>query len=150
MSLFARWAPAAARLLLGLVFVVFGSNYFLNFLPSPPPMPERALTFVGGLIAGGYVFPVIKSIEIAAGLMLLSNRFVPLALTLLAPIIVNIAAVHYLLAPAFALPTVILGLELFLAYSYRGAFAPMLRANVAPEPAAQHARELGAPALELR
>jgi hypothetical protein len=83
-------------------------------------------------MASGYIMPLVKSIEIASGLALLSNRFVPLALTLLAPIIVNIVAFHFLLAPSYGLPTVILALELYLAYSYRAAFLPMLRARVAP------------------
>jgi hypothetical protein len=134
MSSHLRWAQPAARILLGLIFLIFGLNFFLNFLPAPPPPPERALTFVTGLMASGYLFPLIKTIEVAAAVALLSNRFVPLALTLLAPIIVNIAAFHLLLAPAVAMAIVLLALEIFLAYSYRHAFAPMLRANVAPVP----------------
>jgi putative oxidoreductase len=132
MTLFQKWAPHAARSVLGLIFFVFGLNYFLNFLPPQPTPPEGALAFLGGLAASGYVFPLIKAIEVAAGAALLANRFVPLALTLLAPIIVNIAAFHFLLAPAYALPSVLLALELLLAWSYRAAFAPMLRAQVAP------------------
>jgi hypothetical protein len=133
MYLLNKWGPPAARVVLGLLFFVFGLNYFLNFLPAPSEAPpESALTFLGGLTASGYVFPLIKSIEVAAGVALLANRFVPLALTLLAPIIINIAAFHFLLAPAYALPVVILTLELFLAWSYRAAFLPMLRARVVP------------------
>ncbi|HVK77685.1 MAG TPA: hypothetical protein VM734_30480 [Kofleriaceae bacterium] len=132
MSVLAKWGPHVARVVLGLLFVVFGLNYFLAFLPTPPPPPEQALPFVGGLMASGYIFPVIKAIEVAAGVALLTNRFVPLALTLLAPIIVNIALFHFVLAPSYGLPVTILVLELYLAWSYRAAFAPMLRARVAP------------------
>jgi hypothetical protein len=89
--------------------------------------------FVGGLFASGYFFPLLKSIEIVAGVLLLSGRFVPLALAVLAPIVVNILAFHVFLAPGLALPLVILALELFLAWSYRGAFRPMLRARVVPD-----------------
>jgi hypothetical protein len=136
MYLLNKWGPPGARVVLGLLFFVFGLNYFLNFLPAPSEAPpESALTFLGGLTASGYVFPLIKSIEIAAGAALLANRFVPLALTLLAPIIVNIAAFHFLLAPSYGMPIAILTLELFLAWSYRAAFLPMLRAHVAPAPA---------------
>ena len=132
MSQLTLWGPRVARVLLGLPFVLFGLNYFVPFLPAPPPPPESAMPFLGGLMASGYIMPLIKTIEIAAGLALLSNRFVPLALTLLAPIIVNIVAFHFLLAPSYGLPTFILALELYLAFSYRGAFLPMLRARVAP------------------
>lgn len=133
MYLLNKWAPHGARVVLGLLFFVFGLNYFLHFLPMPSePPPEAAATFLGGLTAAGYVFPLIKAIEVAAGVALLSNRFVPLALTLLAPIIVNIAAFHFLLAPSFGMPIAILALELFLAWSYRAAFLPMLRALVVP------------------
>lgn len=136
MYLLNKWGPPAARVVLGLLFFVFGLNYFLNFLPMPAERPpEAALTFLGGLTASGYVFPLIKAIEVTAGAALLANRFVPLALTLLAPIIINIAAFHFLLAPAYGLPIAILALELYLAWSYRAAFLPLLRAHVAPAPA---------------
>ncbi|QSQ21058.1 DoxX family protein [Pyxidicoccus parkwayensis] len=139
MSLVAKWGPRVARTLLGLVFFVFGLNFFLNFLPPQPPPPKEALPFIEGLMASGFVFPLIKAIEIAAGLALLSNRFVPLALTLLAPIIISISGFHFLLAPSYALPVILLALELYLAWSYRAAFAPMLRARVEPAASAEHA-----------
>jgi hypothetical protein len=132
------------------MFVVFGLNFFLHFLPAPPAMPEKAVPFLGGLAASGYIFPIIKSIEVAAGIALLANRFVPLALTLLAPIIVNIVAFHFLLAPSYGLPSVILALELYLAWSYRSAFAPMLRARVATEGAAEEPVAANAPLVTTR
>lgn len=132
MSQLSKWGPTVARVALGLVFVVFGLNFFFNFLPAQPPPPEKALPFLGGLMASGYIFPVIKVIEVAAGVALLSNRFVPLALTLLAPLIVNIALIHVLLVPSYGMAVVLVALELYLAYSYRAAFAPMLRARVSP------------------
>lgn len=136
MSQLTLWGPRVARVLLGLPFVLFGLNYFIPFMPPPPPPPEAAMPFIGGLMASGYIMPIVKSIEIVSGLALISNRFVPLALTLLAPIIVNIVAFHFILAPSYGLPTVILALELYLAYSYRAAFLPMLRARVEPAVAA--------------
>lgn len=135
MSQLTLWGPRVARVLLGLPFVLFGLNYFIPFLPAPPPPPEAAMPFLGGLLASGYIMPIVKSIEIVSGLALISNRFVPLALTLLAPIIVNIVAFHFILAPSYGLPTMILALELYLAYSYRAAFLPMLRARVEVSPA---------------
>lgn len=123
---------SAARVALGLVFFVFGLNGFLHFLPQPP-MTGAAGAFAGALAATGYMFPLIKGTEVVAGALLLTNRFVPLALALLAPLLVNIVAFHGLLAHSgLGLPIVLLGFELFLAWSYREAFAPMLRARVRP------------------
>ena len=81
-----RLVVPIARTLLGLVFVVFGLNFFFHFLPMPP-MEGAPAAFMGALFATGYMFPLIKGTEVVAGAMLLGNRFVPLALTLLAPII---------------------------------------------------------------
>jgi len=136
--------PTAARLLLGLVFTVFGLNGFLHFLPAPP-LSGAAGDFAGALFATGYMFPLIKGTEVVAGLALLGNRFVPLALAVLAPIVVNIVAFHGILAPAgLVLPVVLAALELYLAYAYRNAFAPMLAATVDPAPTADTVAELQA------
>jgi hypothetical protein len=132
MSAIHRHAPTAARYLLGLIFFVFGLNFFLNFLPQPP-MTAAAGAFAGALMASGYVMPIVKAIEVIAGALLLGNRFVPLALALLAPIVVGINGFHVALAPAAGGAAYLaLALELFLAWSYRHAFAPMLAARVQP------------------
>ena len=121
--------PAVARTLLGLAFVVFGLNYFLHFLPQPAP-PADALAFGGALVAGK-IFTIIKPIEITAGLALLGNRFVPLALTLLAPIEIGILAFHAVFEPSgLPLIAILVAFTIYLAWSYRAAFAPMLRARV--------------------
>ena len=121
-----RVVPTAARIFLGLVFTVFGLNFFLHFLPMPPA-PPRAAAFAGALFGSGYFFPLLKSIEVVAGLLLLAGLFVPLALAVLAPIIVNIVGFHLFLAPSgLALPLAVLAAELVLAWTYRAAFAPML------------------------
>ncbi len=133
MNALSRFAPPAARLLLGLVLFVFGLNGFLQFLPMPPA-PEKAMAFMGALAATGYMFPLIKGVEVIGGALLLSNRFVPLALAIVAPNVVNIVLFHAVLAPG-GLPVAlfVLALELFTAWSYRDAFAPMLRARTAPK-----------------
>ncbi len=132
MNALLRKLPTVARVLLGAVFFIFGLNGFLHFLPQPP-MTGLPLQFVGGLAASGYFFPLLKSIEVASGLLLLSGRFVPLALAVLAPIVVNIFAFHAFLAPS-GIPVAIfvLLLEVFLAWSYRDAYASMLKARTAP------------------
>ncbi len=126
MRTLAKVVPTAARLFLGLVFTVFGLNFFLHFLPMPAA-PPRALAFAGALFASGYLFPLLKSIEVVAGLLLLSGLFVPLALAVLAPIIVNIVGFHLFLEPSgLPIPLAVLAAELYLAWTYRAAFAPML------------------------
>lgn len=117
--------PMIARILLGLIFFVFGLNGFLNFLPQPP-MPEAAGAFAGALAATGYMFPLIKGVEVLVGLMLLTNKFAPLALIILAPITVNIVLFHAVLAPAgLALPVIILLLHVYLASTYKAVYKPL-------------------------
>jgi uncharacterized membrane protein YphA (DoxX/SURF4 family) len=126
MKSIARKLPTVARLILGLVFVVFGLNGFLHFLPQPPTPPPAVASFVGALAASGYFFPLLKLTETAAGALLLAGVLVPFALTVLAPIIVNIVAFHVFLAPGnWALVGVILVTELYLAWTYRAVFAPL-------------------------
>ena len=132
---FARHFPTVARVLLGLVFFVFGLNGFLNFMPPPPKetLPAALVAFSEAMINTGYLFALVKGTEVLVGALLLLNRFVPLALTLIAPVIVNIVAVHVLLAPSGAvISIVILALELYLAWAYRSAFRPMLGARISP------------------
>jgi hypothetical protein len=135
-------AKTAVRLLLGAIFFVFGLNGFLHFIPQPPPAGLAAV-FLGGLGATGYFFPLLKGTEVLVGLALLSNRFVPLALTVLAPVVVNIVAFHAFLAPSgIVLPLVIVALGVYLAYTERAVFAPLLRAHSdddAPQSARRHA-----------
>ena len=119
-------AVLGARLLLGLIFFVFGLNGFLNFLPAPP-LEGKGLDFIMALVNTGYMFPLIKGIEVLAGILLLAGIAVPFALVLLAPIAVNILLFHTILAPAPALPLVILALGLFLAWNNKEKFAPLFR-----------------------
>jgi uncharacterized membrane protein YphA (DoxX/SURF4 family) len=142
----AQLAVHAARLLLGLIFFVFGLNGFLGFLPHPPAPPEAA-AFGGALAATGYMLPLIKGTEVVTGLLLLSNRFVPLALVVLAPVVVNIVAFHAVLAPgSIAITLVVLALELALAYAYRASFRSVLALDAKPttRAAERSSRELAA------
>jgi hypothetical protein len=127
-----RHAPTVARVLLGLVFTVFGANFFLHFLPVPP-MPEGPVRELASALSNSFVMTLVKVVEVVAGLLLLSNRFVPLALALLAPIVVGIVGFHATLAPATGgAGYLALLLELALAYAYRDAFKPMLQAHNDP------------------
>jgi uncharacterized membrane protein YphA (DoxX/SURF4 family) len=129
--------PAIARVLLGLPFVVFGLNGFLQFLPMPPPEGVAA-TVMGGFAAAGYFFPLLKATEVLAGLALLSGRLVPLALTVLAPIVLNIVLYHaVVVGSGLALPLVLAALGLYLAYAYRDSFRGVLDVNAKPAPHAQ-------------
>jgi uncharacterized membrane protein YphA (DoxX/SURF4 family) len=119
----------AARLFMGLVFVVFGLNGFFHFLPMPPMSPAAG-AFVGALAASGYFFPLLKGIEVIAGVLLFSGLYVPLTLVVLAPILVNIVAFHTAFAPAgLAIPLLLVAAELYLAWTHRAVFAPLLRAK---------------------
>ena len=123
-----------ARIVLGLGFTVFSLNFFHPFLPMPPP-PPAAGAFAGAMFATGYIFHLLKVLELLSGLALLAGVFVPLALAVLAPIIVNILFFHAFLAPSgLPLPVVLLALELFLAWAYRDSFAPMLNPRAKPTP----------------
>jgi putative oxidoreductase len=92
-----RIASLIARLLLGFVFLVFGLNGFFHFLPMPPPA-GLAGQFMGVVFASHY-WVLIFAVQVVGGLLLLVNRYVPLALVLLGPVIVNILNFHMLMAP---------------------------------------------------
>jgi uncharacterized membrane protein YphA (DoxX/SURF4 family) len=129
-----HYLPTAARILMGLVFFVFGLDGFLHFIPVPStPLPTGAMAFAGALVQTGYMFPLIKGTEVFVGALLLSNRMVPLALVLIAPVVVNIFAFSAFLAPSgIPIPIVVVALEVYLAWSYRKSYAPMLALRVTP------------------
>ena len=91
-------AALIARILLGLVFVVFGANGFLNFIPMPKMPPSTATTFVTILMTTHYAL-IVSGIQLIGGALLLVGKFVPLGLTLLGPVIVNIFIYHALMDP---------------------------------------------------
>lgn len=124
--------PIGTRVLLGLLFFVSGLNGFLNFLPQPSaPLPAGATAFAGALLNTGYMFPLIMGTQLLVGALLLVNRFVPLALALLAPFIVNSIAFHVFLEPSGRpMAFIVLAFELYLAWTYRAAFRPMLAARM--------------------
>lgn len=129
---FLRFLPAIARVLMGVPLIVFGLNGFLNFIPPPPtPLAEGAMAFLGALAETGYMIQLIGVTHLTVGILLLINRFVPLALALFAPFMVNSIAFHSVLERS-GLPMAIgfLILELYLLWKYRQAYRPMLKARV--------------------
>ena len=120
---------SGSRILLGLLFTVFGLNGFLQFMPMPP-LPEAAGQFMGALGATGYFFPFLKVVEIATGVLLLANRFVPLALLILAPIVVQIILFHGLMAPGgLVLPIIILIAGILVAKGHWAQFTHVVQAK---------------------
>ena len=109
-------ASLIARLLLGLIFLVFGLNGFLQFIHMPPPTGIAA-QFFGAIFASHY-YVVIFAVQVLGGILLLVNRFVPLALVILGPVIVNIFFFHTLMAPA-GIPLAVLVVVLWVIVAVR-------------------------------
>ena len=106
-----------ARILLGLVFLGSGLFGIISRFKFPPDLPPNLLAYVKGLTASVYFLPLLKCTETVCGLLLLLGRFVPLALVILAPIIINIFFTHLFLAPSgLPLALVIGALEIYLAF----------------------------------
>jgi len=116
-------AIVIARLLLGLIFTVFGLNIFLRFIPMPPPPPGPAADFMKALFVSHYLY-VIGLLEVVGGMLLLVGRFVPLGLLLLGPVIVNILCFHaFLDASGLPIAIIVAVLGAFLAWSNRARFS---------------------------
>lgn len=122
------------RVLMGLPLLVFGLNGFLNFIPPPEgELPPRAAEFAQALANSGYMMPLIGATQLAVAVLLLLNRFVPLALVLFAPFIVNSVAFHLALERSGLVPAaVFLAFELYLAWAYRAAWRPLFTARAEP------------------
>lgn len=117
------------RFIYGLMWTVFGLNFFLNFLQNPT-MSQASQAFAGAIFATGYLFPLIKVIEITCGLLLLSGFFIPLALILLAPILVGIVSLHLFLNPAgIPMALVLSVIHLFLMFKHKDAYSGILKAK---------------------
>ena len=118
-----KYVIVIVRVLLGLMFVVFGANAFFKFMPPPPKMPDQATAFITAMMGSGYMY-VVAMLQVLGGLcLLLGARFVPLGLTLLGPIIVNIVLFHLFLETS-GLPMAVItaALSLFLLWIYRFKF----------------------------
>jgi putative oxidoreductase len=126
-----RTASVIARYLAGAIFLVMGLNGFLNFIPLPPP-GGVAGQFMGALYVSHYLW-VIFAFQVIGGLLLLANRYVPLAAAVLAPVIVNILTFHVLMAPSglpLALFVVLLWVAIFI--EVRPAFSGLFQSRWQP------------------
>ena len=128
-----------ARILLGLIFFVFGLNGFLHFIPATLP-PGMAGQFLTALVASHYSY-LVFAVQLIAGVLLLANRFVPLALVLLGAQIANILAFHITMAPESAAPAVVAAiLWLIVVYDVREALKPLLVSKASGGGASQRSR----------
>jgi putative oxidoreductase len=106
------------RIILGLIFFVFGLNGFFKFLPMPE-MNAEMMGYMGALFQTGYFFPVLKVTEIACGALLLSNFFVPLALIVISPVVLHIFLAHVFIDQGgLIMGSAILVMHLFLMCKY--------------------------------
>lgn len=125
--------PLIARILLGLVFTVFGFMGLAGMVQPPPNLPEKLQAFNAGLMATGYFFPFLKLTETICGVLLLSGFFVPLALVVLAPIVLNILLVHLFLEPSgLPIALFVVVLEAYLAFfapPYKNTIKQLFRAR---------------------
>lgn len=125
-----KYALIACRILLGLAFFIFGANGLLHFLPMPP-MPASDATTWSTIMMSHHWMTFVAVVQLVAGLLLLVNRFVPLALTLLAPILVNVLLYHLLLLGGAGIGAGLFCtvLEVVLLLAYRRNFLPLLAMN---------------------
>ena len=119
--------PLIARILLGLIFFVFGLIGLLNLFPPPKDLPERLQAFNSGLMAAGYFFPLLKITETICGFLLLIGRYVPLALIVLAPIVLNIFLVHAFLAPSGLPVAIVVGLLIVYLSFFAQPYSPAVK-----------------------
>jgi putative oxidoreductase len=121
-----KYVTIAVRILLGALFTFSGANYFLHFVPMPPPDQPDAHGYIVALDSSGYM-AFVKVLEFAGGLLLVVGRFVPLGLVLLTPVIVNITLYEICLLHKPGPGGVALVLAVVLIVAYRKAFAPVFR-----------------------
>src|SRR5579872_1623857 len=126
-----KTASVIARCLAGAIFLIMGLNGFLNFIPLPPP-PGVAGQFMGALYVSHYVW-VIFAFQVIGGLLLLVNRYVPLAVAILAPVIVNILTFHIFMAPSgLPLALFVAALWTVMFMDVRPAFYGLFRSRFEP------------------
>src|SRR5438128_2166009 len=113
-------ATLLCRVVLGVIYLVFGLDYFLRFIPYQPEHTGAAAALKQGLIGTGYIYPMMKTIQIAGGLSLLLNRYAPFFAVVVFPISLNVFLFHTILVPSgWLMGIFLIGPNLFLGYAYR-------------------------------
>jgi hypothetical protein len=134
-----------ARLLLGGIFLVFGVDYVFHFMPELPFTAEGG-RYLEALLATGYMFPLIKGVEVTAALLILGGRYAPLGIAVALPVIVNIMLYHLLLDPNGAtIAALLVSAEAFLLWRFRSVYRPLFIPQVSAA-GDRVSRPLGEPA----
>ncbi|MEO6916723.1 MAG: DoxX family membrane protein [Chitinophagaceae bacterium] len=114
------------RILLGFLYLVFGLDHFLHFIPYQPAHTGAAEALKVGLIGTGYIYPMMKSIQVLGGLSLMINRYAPLSAVVLFPISLNVFLFHTILVPSgWLMGVLLIGPNIFLGYAYRKYYSGM-------------------------
>lgn len=119
--------PMIVRILLGLVFFASGLAGLLGLAKPPDDLPADMITFMNGMMATHYLFPFVKITETVCGLLLMSGFFVPLALVVLAPVMLNIFFVNAFLMPS-GLPIVLVLGTMMIYLSFFSPYSPKIKA----------------------
>ncbi len=115
-----KTATIILRTILGLIYLIFGLDYFLHFIPYQPEHTGAAAALKNGLMAPGYIYPMMKSIQVIGGLSLIINRYAPFSAVVLFPISLNVFLFHTVLVPSgWFMGVLLLFPNLFLGYAYR-------------------------------
>ena len=119
-------ATTICRILLGFIYILFGLDYFLHFIPYQPNHTGRVAAFKAALLGVGYFYPMIKSIQIVGGISLLVNRYAPFFAVVLFPISLNVLLYHTILVPSgWLIGVLLVGPNLFLGFAYRKYYSGM-------------------------
>jgi len=121
-----KTATIVSRIILGFIYLVFGLDYFFQFIPYQPHHTGRVAAFKAGLLGVGYFYPMIKSIQIAGGISLLVSRYAPFFAVVLFPISLNVFLYHTILVPSgWYMGVILIVTNLFLGYAYRKYYSGM-------------------------
>lgn len=122
-----KYVTIVSRVLLGFLYLVFGLDYFLHFIPYQPMHTGSAAALKEGLIGTGYIYPMMKTIQVIGGLGLMVNRYAPFFAVVLFPISLNVFLFHTILVPSgWLMGVLLLAPNLFLGYAYRRNYAGLL------------------------
>ncbi|HLO81448.1 MAG TPA: DoxX family membrane protein [Chitinophagaceae bacterium] len=121
-----RIATLIFRVLLGFIYLVFGLDYFLHFIPYQPMHTGAAADLKAGLMGTGYIYPMMKTIQIVGGISLMLDRYAPFSAVVLFPISLNVLLFHTILVPSgWLMGVFLMGPNLFLGFAYRNYYQGM-------------------------